>query len=69
MHKKMKSPTLLEFKGILDSLSHEDNVGHLFDVDIKFHNRNSKTMLFDEIYAPFSRKTKPFGLKNDLLFN
>ena len=54
----MKSPTLLEFKGILDSLSHEDNVGHLFDLDIKFHNGNSKTMLFDEIYVPIFEKSK-----------
>ena len=56
--KKMKSPTLLEFKGILDSLSHGDNVGHLLDVDTKFHNRNSKTMLFDKIYAPIFEKNK-----------
>ena len=67
--KKMKTSSFLEFKRILGSVSHEDNIGHLFVVDIKFHNRILKTMLFNEIYAPISRKTKPFRLTNDLLFN
>ena len=56
MHKKMKTPSLLQFNHILDSVSHEDNIGHLFVVDIKFHNRNPKTNLFNEIYAPIFEK-------------
>ena len=54
----MKTSSLLEFKRILDSVSHEDNIGHLFVVDINFHNRNPKTMLFNEIHAPIFEKNK-----------
>ena len=36
--KQDKVPTLIEFNMILDSLSHNDNIGHLFNVDLKFHN-------------------------------
>ena len=56
--KKMKTSFFLEFKRILGSVSHEDNIGHLFVVDIKFHNRILKTMLFNEIYAPIFEKNK-----------
>ena len=34
--KKMKIPTLLEINCILDCISHEDAIGHLFIDDIKF---------------------------------
>ena len=45
--KKHKNfPSLLELNAILDRISHEDNIGHLFTVDIKFHNINEKTLLF-----------------------
>ena len=55
----MKTPSLLQFNHILDSVSHEDNIGHLFVVDIKFDNRNPKTNLFNEINAPiFEKKTR-----------
>ena len=40
--KKMKTPVMLEFDRILDRLSNEDSIGHLFIVDIKFHNKNPK---------------------------
>ena len=40
IHKKMKTLSSLEFSCILDSISHEDNIGHLFVVDIKLHHRN-----------------------------
>ena len=51
-------PFLLEFKKILDRISHEDKVGHLFVVDIKFHDKTQKTMLFNEIYTPIFEKNK-----------
>ena len=51
-------PFLLEFNKILDCISHEDKVGHLFVVDIKFHDKNQKTMLFNEIYTPIFEKNK-----------
>ena len=54
----MKTPSLLEFNRILDSVSHEDNIGHLFVVDIKFRNRNSKQCYLTRYMRPFSRKNK-----------
>ena len=55
--KKENPPTLVEFSKILDSLSYDDSVGHLFIVDIKFHNVNPKT-LFNELYPPIFEKDK-----------
>ena len=51
-----KIPCICEFNIILSNLSYEDKIGHLFLVDIKFHNENSKTMLFNEIYTPIFEK-------------
>ena len=56
--KQEYAPSLLEFNKILDKISHEDKIGHLFIVDIKFHNKNPKTMLFNEIYPPIFEKNK-----------
>lgn len=42
-------PSLLELNMILDHTFHTDKIGHLFIVDIKFHNENEETMLFNEI--------------------
>ena len=56
--KKMKTSSMLEFNRILDCLSHEDSIDHLFIEDIKFHNKNQKTMLFNEIYPPIFEKNK-----------
>ena len=56
--KKMKTPSLLELNRILCSISHEDKIGHLFVVDIKFHDKNPKTMLFNKIYTPTFGKNK-----------
>ena len=50
--------SLFEFNIILDSISHEDKIGHLFIVDIKFVNKNEKTQLFNEIYTPIFEKEK-----------
>ena len=49
MKKEDKVPPLTEFNKILDCISHDDEIGHLFTVDIKFHNVNEKTLLFNEI--------------------
>ena len=38
--KKDNPPTLVEFNRVLNNLSHEDTVGHLFIIDITFHNIN-----------------------------
>ena len=56
--KQDKVPTLTEFNKILDSLSLDDNIRHLFTVDIKFHNINEKTLFFNELYPPIFEKNK-----------
>ena len=56
--KQKRVPTLSQFNKILDSLDHNDPIGHLFTVDIKFHDVNEKNLLFNEIYAPIFEKTK-----------
>ena len=56
--KQDKVLSLTEFSKILDSISHEDNIGHLFTVDIKFHKINEKTLLFNELYPPILEKNK-----------
>ena len=43
---------------ILHSISDTDKIGHLFLVDIKFHKKNEKAMLFHEIYTPIFRKNR-----------
>ena len=57
--KRMRTSSMSEFNLILDRLSHEDSIGHLLILDIKFHNKNSETMLFNEIYPHiFEKKTR-----------
>ena len=56
--KQDEVPTLTEFNKILDSLSPDDNIGHLFTVDIKFHNINKKTLFFSELCPPIFEKCK-----------
>ena len=59
MTKPLPYGCITEFNKILDKMSHEDNIGHLFIVDIKFHNINLRTIFFNEIYPPiFEKKWK-----------
>ena len=55
--RKENPPTLMEFHQFLDRISHEDKIGNLFIVDIKFHNKNLKTLLFNKIYPPVLEKS------------
>ena len=54
--KEVKVSTMTEFNQILDRISHDDEIGHLFTVDIKFNNINEKRLLFNEIYPPIFKK-------------
>ena len=51
--KRDKVPTLTEFNKILDSLSDEDNIGHLFTGDIKFHKINEKKIIFQRALSSY----------------
>ena len=59
--KQEHPPSLLEFSEILDKISHDDKIGHLFIANIKFHDKNPKTMLFNESYPPIFEKNKENG--------
>ena len=48
VEKQVKIPTIRELNIILNNISHEEKVGHLFLVDIKFREMNEKTILFNE---------------------
>ena len=64
--KKMETiKSLLEFNKILDCLLYEDTIGHLFIVDIKFHNRNPKTMLSNEK----KRREETINICTNLLYD
>ena len=63
--KEKEIPDLKKFNLILQTLSPDDKIGHLFVVDIMFNEKNvdKKTLLFKEIYMPvFEKNTmiKPF---------
>ena len=58
MEKQVKIPTIRKFNIILNNISHEEKVGHLFLVDIKFHEMNEKTILFNEYIYTAVWKTK-----------
>ena len=60
--KKKENPlSLTEFNRILHGISHDDPIGHLFIVDIKFKNINPKTLSLNELYSPISEKNKKNG--------
>ena len=67
--KKDKVPTLTEFNRILDTISHEDRIGHLFTAGIKFHDINEKTLLLMSFSLQFLRKIKRLTHMKDPHFN
>ena len=56
--KKEHPPSFIKFNRILDGLSHNDIIGHLFKVNITFNNINAKTLLFNKLYPPIFEKNK-----------
>ena len=56
--KKKHSPSFEELEQLLKSVTLEDNIGHIFTVDIEFSDINPKTLLFNEIYPPIFEKSK-----------
>ena len=51
-------PTLEELAVLIENVTLEDKLGHLFVVDIKFADINKKTLLFNKIYPPIFEKNK-----------
>ena len=56
--KKKVLPTPEEFEQILNNVTLDDKLGHLFVVDIVFDKVNEKTLLFNELYPPIFEKNK-----------
>ena len=56
--KKKVLPTLEELEQILNNVTLDDKLGHLFVVDIVFDKVNEKTLLFNELYPPIFEKNK-----------
>ena len=51
--KKQKTcPNLRKFEFLIESLSHEDKIGHLFIVDIKFKEEKENEKIFFSIKFP-----------------
>ena len=53
-------PSLKEFDLIIQGISNEDKIGHLFMVDIEFDlkNANEKQLFSNEIYTPILERKK-----------
>ena len=56
--KKKVLPTLEELEQILNNVTLDNKLGHLFVVDIGFDKVNEKTRLFNELYPPIFEKNK-----------
>ena len=58
--KQKKVLNLTEFKELLQSITLDDPIGHLFTVDFEFFDMNEKTLLFSKIYPPIFEKVDPY---------
>ena len=56
--KKKRVPSLEELTALLEKVTLEDKIGHLFVDDMEFANINEKTLLFNEFYSPIFEKNK-----------
>ena len=66
--RKEKTLNFEEPEQLLKSVTLEDKIGHIFNVDIEFSDINPKKFLFNEIYLPiFEKKKKKFHHIYDLV--
>ena len=56
--KQKEAPTLNQLNKILDAIDHNNTIGHLFTVDIKFSEINEKTLLSMKFIRPYLKKAK-----------
>ena len=66
---KESHPKFSKWMRIISIASHENTIGHLFIVDVKFHNIDSKTLLFSELYPPVFENNKKYSHLSDLPFD
>ena len=58
-----------KFNKILDTISHDDKIGHFFIVDIKVHDINEKRYYLTKFTLQFLRKIKKLIHMKDLHFS
>ena len=68
--KQNNSPSWLEFNLLLEKVSLEDPIGHLFVVDIEFDEENAteKQYMYNEIFPPIIEKEKILETNERSLF-
>ena len=64
------SPSWLEFNLLIEKVSLEDSIGHLFVVDIEFDEKNAseKQYMYNEIFPPIIEKQKILDANERSLF-
>ena len=67
--KKEHPPSFIKFNRILNGLSHNDIIGHLFKVNITFNNINAKHYYSINCTLQYLKKIKRWKHLRDLLFN
>ena len=68
--KENNSPSWLTFNLLLENVSLDDKIGHLFIVDIEFdvENATEKTCMYNEIFPPIIEKEKIIDANERSLF-
>ena len=68
--KQNNSPSWLEFNLLIEKVSLEDSIGHLFVVDIEFDEQNAtkKQYMYNEIFPPIIEKQKILDANERSLF-
>ena len=68
--KQNNSPSWLEFNLLLEKVSLEDSIGHLFNVDIEFDEKNAskRQYMYNEIFPPIIEKQKILDANERYLF-
>ena len=68
--KENNSPSWLKFNLLLETITLEDKIGHLFIVDIEFdlENADERKYLYNEIFPPIIEKQTKFDVNDRSLF-
>ena len=68
--KQNNSPSWLKFNLLLEKVSFEDSIGHLFIVDVKFDVKNAteKQLIYNEIFPPIIEKEKTLDVNERSLY-
>ena len=70
VHIKEKKPNWVKFNLLLETVSLDDKIGHLFVVDIEFdyQNADARHSMYNEIYLPVIKKQKKLNANEGSTF-